>query len=155
MGTLLGERAFGESDWVTHSNAPRLDDLSQYSLAIVFHQRAQTHADRVHALARRTRLAKQQNRFSDLNRLAGKFDEVDAQSLDVGADGAGRDCLQAKRRGVLGNLFALDQADLPAGGFAGAGFYPPEVTWLAENSFASDNFDGSDLLERLTGFDRM
>ena len=38
MGTLLEERAFGESDWVTHSNAPRLDDLSQYSLAIVLHK---------------------------------------------------------------------------------------------------------------------
>jgi len=38
---------------------------------------------------------------------------------------------------------------------AGAGVFSAEVTRLAENSLVSDDFDGSDLLERLAGFDGM
>ena len=64
--------------------------------------------DGIHLGARVAWGMEKQNGGADFNFVAQERDEVNARSLDVGADSARGDGGEAEGDGMLGNLFTLD-----------------------------------------------
>jgi len=87
--------------------------------------------------------------------LADMLDEIDAGGFDIRAHGAGRNCFQAQDSRVLGDLLALNQADLPPALFTGLAADFAEVPRIARDSLSRDEFDLIHALQRLARLDRM
>src|SRR5947209_9952608 len=96
----------------------RARPLGKHALVVVGHTFAQAPANGVHLGARLARCINQQQRLAKLNLAAHQRDQIYAESLDVGAHCSWRNGLQSESGGVLSELLALNEADLPAVGLA-------------------------------------
>lgn len=126
-------------------DAAAFDDARDYSLAAVFHEFAEAGGEGVHFVTGGAGFDEEENRFADLDLLADERDQVDAGGFDVGADLAGIE-IGAEGSGVLGDHFALDQADLAFGGFAVVD--AAEIAFVFGDSFFGDEIEFGNFDER-------
>ena len=93
------------ADGVADANKAGLDDFGEDALALVFHQIPQAEADGIHFGAGSSWFVKVEDCGADGDLPAEESEEVNAESFDIGADGAGRDGWEAKGDGMFGNFF--------------------------------------------------
>lgn len=134
-------RVDGGPDRVADADETRLDDFGQDALVVVFHLLAEARADGIHFGAGRAGFIETENGAADSDTLIEQSEKVNAESLDIGADCAGRDGLEAEGGGVFDDLFARDEGDLAAIGLSVGPGRPAEITGIADDAFAGEKFN--------------
>src|SRR5262249_25136713 len=96
-----------------------------------------------------------EHRVSYVKLAADKGDQIDATRLDVGPDCSRRNCFQAERGRMFGDLLALDQRDLPSACFPCRLADTSKIPGIALNTLAFNQFDRLHAVQRLASLLRM
>jgi hypothetical protein len=136
-GSNLSQRL----DRVADAHLPRANYLGQHALLAVFHPLLQSGMDAFHLVAGRSWFVEEHHSLTDLNLMTHKVLQRDARGFDVRADDSGFNHGDAESIGMLPDLLALNQRDLPFGGLAGAFAFPVKVADILPNAFSSNQFD--------------
>ena len=153
--SLVRHGCSGHSDRVIHTNPSGPHDASQDALMIIFHQGAQSLADRIHLPARHPGFVHEKNRITDFDMSPDAGDEWDALRLDVGAHRAGKNHGQPERRRVRGDLLAFDQSDLAMVRPIGRRIDAAEIPRFANDSFVRGDLEGIHGRQGGAGFGRV
>jgi hypothetical protein len=125
---------------IADTNPSRTPNFGQNTLAVLQHPLAQALTNGIHFLAGISRGIQKEHRFTNADFLPDERDQVDSSRFNVRTHHARQDFSQSQSARMLGDLFPLNQGDLPACGFARITAEFAKIPRVAFNPLGFDQF---------------